>query len=84
MEVMDYLGIAPKAVLPSHLLRMDKVFNSTSVTYNGQPDQHSVGSSDSTKMIIKKETEWSIEREVAKAPRIGQKAPDVEAAAVRG
>jgi len=63
-------------------LRMDKVFNSTSVTYNGQPDQHSVGSSDSTRMIIKKETEWSIEREVAKTPRIG--APDVEVAAVHG
>ena len=63
-------------------LRMDKVFNSTSVTYNGQHDQHSVGSSDSTKMIIKKETEWSIEREVAKTPRRG--APDVEVAAARG
>lgn len=75
-----------KSPMPTDLgesrLRMDKVFNLTSVTYNGQPDQHSVGSSDSTKMIIKKETEWSIEREVAKTPRMG--APDVEAAAVRG
>src|ERR1700722_7894836 len=76
----------PKSPISTDLgesrLRMDKVFNLTSVTYNGQPDQHSVGSGDSTKMIIKKETEWSIEREVAKTPRMG--APDVEAAEVRG
>ncbi|OCL15262.1 hypothetical protein AOQ84DRAFT_329710 [Glonium stellatum] len=65
-------------------LRMDKAFNSTSVTYNGQPDQHSVGSNDSTKMIIKKETEWTVERETDKAPRIGQKELDVEVATARG
>ena len=81
-------SVKTKSPVPTDLgeskLRMDKVFNSTSVTYNGQPDQHSVGSNDSTKMIIKKETEWSIERELAKAPRMGQKVPDVEVAAVRG
>ncbi|OCK76745.1 hypothetical protein K432DRAFT_462498 [Lepidopterella palustris CBS 459.81] len=54
--------------LSEQQLRPDRVYNTTSVTYNGQQDQHSVGSNESTKMIIKKETEWKIERNIGRDP----------------
>lgn len=49
-----------RPVTNPYLYRGDHACSTASAMYNGQVDSRSIGSDDSTKMIIKKEVQWTI------------------------
>lgn len=53
----------PPIIMEPQILRPDKVYSSTRITHDRQFDTNSTGSNDSTKMIIKKEVQWTVKSE---------------------